>query len=336
MKKAGVLLVNLGSPLNLKTSSIRFYLKTFLSDKRVIDIPLFFRFLILYLFILPFRPKKTKKAYEMIWTEQGSPLIVYTKAFADKLRTKLSKENYSIEVAMRYGEPSFKQALERLKKDGCQKIIFFPLYPQYAPSTTATALEHLFDTLKHDWDIPSIQTIDPFYDHPLYIASLARLIQQHHSKDHHLLFSFHGTPTRHIAKSEKQEEAKLCYREEPCTPEAAASHPFCYRAQCYATSSLTAKALDIADYSVCFQSRFGSTPWIGPYFEDHLKKLIAKKQTKLTIVCPAFTVDCLETLEEIAVRGRDFWMKIGGTAFILVPCLNDDDCWVEAAAKLIK
>lgn len=335
-EKKGLLLINLGSPQSLSIKDVRQYLKEFLMDPRVIDLPLILRWLILHMFILPFRPKKTALAYQKIWTKEGSPLVLETKSFAQSLQKNL-RENYTVSFAMRYQQPSIAHGLKTLAKENCSSVIIFPLYPQYASSSTGTALEAIFQLLSLQENIPAIKVVPVFYAKSFYIDPLSAIIQKFfkpHDKSH-LLFSFHGLPERHISKGENLSQP-FCPSNKPC-PEMDKTRSYCYRSQCFATARKVASKLNLKEdqYTVSFQSRLGVTPWIKPYSREVLHELRRHGIQDLYIVCPSFVADCLETLEEAGMQFKELWIELGGREFTLIPCLNSDDLWVNETAKYI-
>lgn len=331
----GVLLINLGSPLELSTQAVREYLREFLADERVIDIHPLLRYLLLYGIILPTRPQKTVKAYEQIWTEKGSPLIVNSVQLQRKLVDHLG-ESFTVALAMRYGLPNIQQGLELLMEHGCQEIIVLPLYPQYATSSTGTALAEVFKQCSQMWNSPGLKVIPPFYNHPGYIKALVASVNRQVAdlSDQHLLFSFHGVPLRHILKSETIIPGD-CQAGNPC-PEIGQRNAYCYRAQCYQTANAVASGLKLKEHSVAFQSRLGRTPWIKPYTDHYLPQLRTQGVKRLVVMSPSFVADCLETLEEIKIRLKQQWLGLGGEQFLYIPCLNDDDLWVSALGSMIQ
>lgn len=329
--KTGVLLINLGTPDDLSISSIRKYLKEFLLDPRVIDIPAFFRYLLVYGIIAPFRPRKTMKAYEAIWCDGDSPLRIYSKSLTDKLQKALG-EGYIVSLGMRYGYPSIKNSLERLKQ--CSNIIILPLFPQYSSAATGSAIQKALEEIISSWNIPALTVIDQFHDNEYFITACSRIIKPYiEDTKSFLLFSYHGIPERHIKKSKCNAKCDL---KSPC-PELSNDNYFCYRAQCYNTSKLIAKelALNSSRYSTSFQSRLGRTPWIKPYTDIFLEDLYKKGVTKLVVCCPSFVSDCLETIEEIGIQAKNQWQALGGENFQLIPCLNDNQIWINALKKMI-
>lgn len=327
--KKGILLINLGSPDSTKTKDVRKYLREFLSDPKVIDV-WYVRNIILNLFILPSRPKKSAEAYRKIWWEEGSPLIVLTERLRDKMQ---EKTDIPVEIAMRYGNPSIKSGLQLLKNKGCTDIFAIPLYPQYAMSTTETVIDKTEEVVKKYFKEMKIEYQPPFYNNLDYIKVLADSIKENLPEDFDkLLFSYHGIPERHIFKTDDTETCKIgncCFkRENP-------SHSKCYRHQCYKSTELTREALGLPKRKVMqtFQSRLGSDPWLQPYTDATLESFPEKGIEKIAVVAPAFVSDCLETLEEIAMEGKEEFIESGGKEFTYIPCLNDSDSFVDLLLK---
>ncbi len=332
----GVLLINLGTPDSPSPKSVRRYLREFLSDPRVIDLPKIPRWLLLNLVILPFRPYQSSRAYQKIWQTQGSPLLIHSR----NLKTALAKnlgDDYHVELGMRYGQPNIEKALDQLLSQTCRKIIVMPLFPQYASASNGSAIAKTLELLKTKWNIPAVEIRSDFFEHPGFIKAYANIIQQElQSFDFDcLLFSYHGLPQRHIAKSQCQ-HSDHCQLKTPC-PIIDINNRFCYRAQCYATSRKIAEylALNENQYRVSFQSRLGRTPWITPYTDLLLPQLAKQGIKNLAIVSPSFVADCLETLEEIGIRAHRQWQSLGGQNFKLIPCLNNHALWVKALSDLI-
>lgn len=325
--KRGLLLVNLGTPKNTDISSVRSYLRQFLTDKRVIDLPSLIRYVLVHVFILPFRSKQSARAYQSIWTKQGSPLLFHSQNLMKQVQNAAGS-NHEIALGMRYGEPSIMAALNQLKD--CESITILPLYPQYSSAASGSAIEEVFRILS-SWDlIPSITVIRDFFQHPTYIKAQAQIIKKHFDEQSYILFSYHGIPERQITKSSCK---LICIK--PC-PTSRENIKECYRAHCYQSSQLLAKELGLSDnnYSTAFQSRLGKTPWIKPYTDEVLAELIAKGIKRLTIVCPSFVTDCLETLEEIGIRARQQWITLGGKELMIIPSMNTDPIWVNAIIEM--
>lgn len=326
--KRGLLLINLGTPNRDDVSAVKTYLREFLTDKRVIDLPALMRYILVYLLILPFRAKKSAHAYKLIWTEQGSPLLYHSKNLANQLQLDLGLD-FTVALGMRYGRPSIQNAVEQLNQ--CESITVLPLYPQYSSAATGSSIEELMRILSTQEVIPSTKIIRDFYQHHDYIKAQAQVIKNHLPDDAHLLFSYHGIPERQILKSGCTTVCK-----EDC-PVVTSNNQGCYKAQCHQTSRLLATKLELHkhQYSTAFQSRLGKTPWIKPYTDELLAELADKGIKNLAITCPSFVADCLETLEEIGMRSKEQWMKLGGEQFTLIPCMNDDPTWINAIKKII-
>ncbi len=348
--KKGILLLNLGTPQDASTASVRRYLHTFLMDPRVIELPAVLRFLLVYGLIVPFRARKSAHAYQQIWTAQGSPLLVNSLALKDALAAQLGPD-YVVALGMRYGKPSIQEALSELHAARIDHLKILPLFPQYASASSGSAIEVALGLLAKQWSIPNIQLIRDFHALPGYIESYAALIQAHrqqHLNIEYILFSYHGLPEQHLKKTgcrancvlakaydpkNTEDSNHLC---NPC-PKIDKNNSACYRAQCYATTQLIAEKLELgpAQYQTCFQSRLGRRPWIKPYTDEVLIALRQKGLRHIAIVCPSFVADCLETLEEINLRARAQWQNLGGESFVFIPCLNDQPLWIEALARIL-
>lgn len=338
MKKKGLLLVNLGTPDELSKKAVRRYLREFLSDPYVIDTSALLRFFLLNVIILPFRPKKTLAAYQKIWMSAGSPLRIYSEGLARKLQLAL-QDDYQVELAMRYGQPGIKAAAAKFSRDGIDKIIVLPLFPQYALATTETALQKIYREFSAaGWPKSDLLVIKNFYNSRFYIEALAKSIVQalQDQPIDHLLLSYHGLPKRQVAKVDKKATPD-CDAGMPC-PAIDSWNKDCYRAQCFATSNALIKQLDIPALQVTtsFQSRLGRIPWIEPYTDEVIKSLRDKGVKHLACACPSFVVDCLETLEEIGMALKAAWLESGGESFTLIPCLNDNDIWVQSLAQFFQ
>ncbi|MFV8225266.1 ferrochelatase [Christiangramia aquimixticola] len=330
----GVLLVNLGSPDSTNHKDVKRYLGEFLMDERVIDVPLWARTLLVKGIILNTRPKKSAEAYEKIWWEEGSPLIV----LSERLQSKIDDHtSVPVSLAMRYGKPSIMNGLQELYDKGVKEVLLFPLYPQFAMATTETILVLAEEIRKEHFPDMKFITVPPFYNHPDYIRTLANSISEHlDGKDfEHLLFSYHGVPERHIRKSDVTKSH--CKIDGSCCQTASAAHQFCYRHQCFETTRLVAEYLKLKPntYSVSFQSRLGFDPWLKPYTDRTIERFGKQGMKKLAVVTPAFVSDCLETLEEIAMEGEEIFHEVGGKDFTVVPCLNDRQEWVKVLSRWV-
>jgi ferrochelatase len=335
--RTGVLLLQIGTPQSPSVADVRRYLREFLGDRRVLDMPRLPRWLLLNLVILPFRPRRSAAAYASIWTRRGSPLLLHSRGLAEGVAEQLGDE-FLVELGMRYGEPSVAGALERLARADVDRLIGLPLFPQYAQSTTGSALAHFLELAGETWRGSEISTVGAFYDHPTYIASVASLARPslREFRPDHVLFSCHGLPERQIRKSDAS--GSFCLSSDDCCAAIGAANRDCYRAQCFATTRALASALelDAEGHSLSFQSRLGRIPWIRPYTDEVLPELASRGIRRLAVLCPSFVADCLETLEEIGVRAREQWMAVGGEDFLMLPSLNAEPCWVEAVAGMIR
>ncbi len=331
----GVLLVNLGSPDSTDTRDVRNYLDEFLMDERVIDLPKWFRTLLVKGIILKTRPKKSAKAYKKIWWDEGSPLIVLSKKLQKKIEKKVSPP---LELAMRYGNPSIKQGMQNLKQLGVTDVLIIPLYPQFAMATTETILVLANKLQKEFFPEMQLTSLPSFYNHPDYIRVLGNSIQEElQGKDwEHLLFSYHGVPERHIRKSDITNSH--CKIDGKCCFEDSQAHKFCYRHQCEMTSKKVAEYLELKEgtFSTSFQSRvsiLGS--WLKPYTDKTVEKFAKKGTKELAIATPAFISDCLETLEEIGMEAAEDFKENGGKILHVIPCINDRDEWVNVLSRWI-
>lgn len=324
----GALLLNLGSPDSTDPKDVRTYLDQFLSDPRVLDINPIVRKIILQCFILPKRPAESAEAYAQVWTDQGSPLIVTSVE-----QQKLVQQNTDIPIylAMRYGNPSTASIVEKMKADGIDDLLIIPLYPHYAMSSYESAVVELTDQLAAH-GMASINTVlvQPFFKDPAYIDALWESIEPHYKESGaHLMMSFHGIPERQVKKSDPSHAH--CLEIKDCCDKAHPAHATCYRHQCYATAyALMAKGgLNHSDVTISFQSRLLRDPWLKPYTDFEIERLAKEGVKKLKVICPAFITDCLETLEEIAMRGKEDFLHAGGEELELIPCLNTHPAWIQ-------
>lgn len=325
--KKGILLINLGTPENPSPLSVAKYLREFLSDPRVITAPFIVRFILLYLFILPFRTLKTTNAYKKIWTKSGSPLLVNSLNLENKLKSKLGSK-FKIELCFRYGSRSIIKSLTRLKN--CEQIIVIPLYPQYSESTTGSVIAKVKELVKQKKIQSKLNIVPDFFDNMGFIKAQAETMR-HLLKEHdYVLFSYHGLPISHILIGDcKIKCRKTC-------DSTSQNYSHCYRAQCFTTTKLLQEelGLDNNNSSLSFQSRLGKAKWIEPYTEDVLKKLRAKGVKNLLVSCPSFVADCLETLEEIGIRLKETWLNLGGSNLTVAACVNDSPLFVETIIDL--
>ena len=322
----GILLINLGSPKDLELESIKEYLKQFLSDDLVIDYPKLLQQILVNWIIIPSRYKNTREAYSEIWTKNGSPLINDTRILGEKVSLK---SDTPVEVSMRYQFPSIKEGLVNLKKKGCSEIFVVPLYPHYAMSTVLTT-ENEVKRIENELELDlKLNFIGAFYNEQEYISSLSKVIRNNrHEESDFLLFSYHGIPNRHLVKTDPTKSH--CLQVKNCCDVESKAKPFCYKAQVIETSKLCAERLELKEneWGISFQSRIGPG-WIQPFTDKELVRLAEEGVRNLDVVCPAFVTDNLETLEEMNIRGRETFLEAGGKSFNYIPCLNDDESWVD-------
>ncbi len=333
-ERTGLLLVNLGTPASPAPEDVRPYLREFLMDPRVIDVPGWRRWLIVNLLILPFRPKESGKAYEKVWTDRGSPLLFYSEDLRDKVARRVG-EGVTVDLAMRYGTPSIPEALDRFRDAGIDRIAVFPLYPQYSSAANGSTQEYVMRMAGERWNVPQLQFIPPFYDHPAFLDPCAEVARPAFDVDQveRVYFSFHGLPERQVRKSD--DSGRHCFEGDCCAAVTEVNRN-CYRAQCYATARGLADRLGIPDEKrvVCFQSRLGRTPWIRPYTDVVLAEDAAAGVRRAAILSPAFVADCLETIEELGIRALETWQEHGGEELIRVPCVNAADSWADGVVQI--
>nr|WP_174625129.1 ferrochelatase [Candidatus Methylobacter favarea] len=316
-RKTGVILANLGSPAAPTNSAVRHFLKEFLWDPRVVNLPRPLWWVILHFFVLPFRPRRSVKAYRKIWDKKGSPLVFLTRQLTQGVADKLNAQGITTDYVMRYGEPSMATRLRAFKKDGIDNLIVLPLYPQYSSTTTASIYDDMVKELNQWRHLPNIHFISDYHQDSGYINAIADSIERvwrEHGKNELLLMSFHGLPDR------------LTKWGDP------------YFHQCHKTAALIAEklGLDQKQWMIVFQSRFGKAQWLKPYCLDILQNLPAQGIKRVDIVCPGFAVDCLETLEEIALVNKSVFIKSGGISYHYIPALNDSESHVKAIVKLLE
>lgn len=316
--RTGVLLINLGTPEAPTAQALRPYLKEFLSNPRVIEVPRLIWWPILHGFILPFRPKASAEKYAKVWLPEGSPLKVHTERQTERLREVLAakfKNPPIVEYAMNIGKPSVADVLTRMQQQGCERILVIPLFPQYAASSTAAAMDNVFAVLNKMRNQPAIRTVKQYHDDPGYIAALAQNVRDYwdtHGRPDKLIISFHGTPRASLDKGDP------------------------YHCVCQKTGRLLAEALELntSQYAVCFQSRFGRAQWLTPYTAVTLELLGKEHTRRVDVICPGFVSDCLETLEEIAIEAKHTFIQAGGKEFHYIPCLNERNDWIQALADI--
>jgi ferrochelatase len=316
-ERVGILLVNLGTPDAPTPKAVRRYLAEFLSDQRVVEIPRVVWWPILHGVVLRTRPAKSAAKYATIWSDEGSPLWVWTRKQALRLLGSLGERGHAVLVqpAMRYGNPSIASALDALKQQGATRILVLPLYPQYAASTTASSLDAVQAWARRVRRVPELRVVNQFHDDSGTIDALAARVQEHWMREGRgrmLVMSFHGLPARSLTLGDP------------------------YHCQCLKTARLLAERLGLpsTEYQVTFQSRFGRARWLEPYTDATLRKLAQQGHERVDVICPGFVSDCLETLEEIGIEGRSAFLAAGGKAFHLIPCLNDSPAWIEALARI--
>lgn len=333
--KTGVLLVNLGTPDSPSVPDVRKYLREFLMDKRVIDIPFISRWMLVNLIIAPFRAPKSAKTYKELWEDRGSPLMFHGLDLKEKLIKQLD-DNFVVALGMRYQSPSIASALDELLEANVKKIIVLPLFPQYASATTGSVIEQVMDDIKGRLIIPELEFISQYPDDEGMIKTFAMLGKKYMEKTQYdkVIFSYHGLPERQIRKSSIDGYCQLTAK---CCSTYHTKNQFCYRAQCFLTSRKLAEALGLKEdqYSVFFQSRLGKDPWIQPYAEDEIKRMAKEGIKKILIFSPAFTADCLETTLEVGDEFKELFIEEGGEEWQLVESLNSNDLWVESLKNMV-
>src|SRR5690554_93914 len=334
--KIGVLMVNVGTPDSPSTADVRKYLREFLMDRRVMDIPFVYRWLLINLIIAPFRAPKSAVEYRKLWTDRGSPLLYHAEDLRDKLRAKLDQEKYQIEIAMRYQSPSIQEAMKKLNEENVKQILVLPLFPQYASATSGTVSEKVMDIVQ-SWEvIPSITFINDFVDHPLFLEAWAKIGEEMLAKEDYdtFLFSYHGLPERQIRRSSVD---GYCQLNDKCCSVKNKKNQFCYRGQSFYTTRIIAERLGLPKDKVftSFQSRLLKDPWIQPYTDEVLKKLAANGKKKVLAFSPAFVADCLETTVEVGMQYQEEFLALGGEKWDLVPSLNSTDTWVDCVKQMV-
>jgi ferrochelatase len=331
----GLLLVNLGTPDAPRTAPVRRYLREFLSDPRVIDLPAPARWALVNLVIAPFRSARSAEAYRKVWTEAGSPLLVHGLALRDAVRSRLP--GTPVELAMRYGRPGIPAALDALRAAGAGRIVVLPLFPQHSSAAWGSAVARVLETAATVQNVPPVAVVPPYYDHPAFVeaqAAVARPVLDAFRPDF-VLFSFHGLPERQVLRGDPSR--RHCLRDDgDCCDAIVAANRDCYRAQCFATARALSRALGLAaDASeTAFQSRLGRTPWIRPYTDERVVALARQGVRRLAVLVPSFVADCLETLEEIGIRARESFVAVGGEDLLAVPCVNAHPLWADGIVRL--
>ncbi len=333
MKKRAVLLVNLGSPNSPSVPDVRKYLREFLMDPRVLDAPYPVRWAVVNLAILPSRPAQSAEAYRKIWTDEGSPLVATSYRLREQLENRVG---LMIKLAMRYQNPSIESAIQDLDQAQVDELLVIPLFPHYAMSSFETAVARVREVAGRIAPAISLTIAPPYYDHPAYIRALIASASDCLKQDYdHLLFSFHGVPERHLRKSDPT--GCHCLAAEDCCARPSPAHTTCYRAQCFKTAAAFMMSAGVPKErcSVAFQSRLGRDPWLKPFTDVLLENLGKAGVKKLLVICPSFVSDCLETIEEIGLRGRETFLKAGGQSLTLIPCLNEHPLWISALENMV-
>jgi protoporphyrin/coproporphyrin ferrochelatase len=335
MPTRAVLFANLGSPDKPEVPEVRRYLNQFLMDPYVIQLPWILRRLIVSLFVLPTRPAKSAEAYRSVWTEAGSPLVSLSMDLLHKVR---EHTDIPVGMAMRYGSPAIADELEKLARiEGVREILFIPLYPHYAESTVLTSIKEAEAAIVARQLDVQLKVLPPFYQQPDYIAALAESAKPWLQQDFdHVLFSYHGVPELHLTKADPT--GSHCLKVKDCCKVASPAHATCYRHQVVRTTEALVAATGLREeqFTLAFQSRLGRAKWLEPSTENVIRELAGKGVKKLLVLCPAFVTDCLETLEEIEIRGNEVFHEAGGGKLVLVPCLNSHPQWVQTLANWIE
>lgn len=334
-KKIGVILLNTGSAASPHVPDVRVYLKQFLSDPRIIDLPAWKRWIIVNCFVLPFRPKQTGEAYEAIWTERGSPLLAFSEDFRDALQAKMPEA--VVKIGMAYGAPKIGDSLDELMAAGVERIVVVPMFPQYASATTGSVVECVYKHCAKQWNVPALSVLPPYFDDGAYLDAWKEVAGPALAafKPDHVLLSYHGLPERQLKKCDPS--GSHCLVKEHCCDVAVHANRMCYRRHCMETSKALVARLGLAEgaYSITFQSRLGRDPWLKPATDETIEALAKSGVKRLAIVSPAFVADCLETLEELGMQGKESFLEHGGEDFLLVPSLNAHPAWVDALHGLI-
>ncbi len=332
MNKTAVILINTGTPDSPEVADVRKYLRQFLGDGRIITMPAVLRKMLVNGIIVPFRSPKSSRLYKKVWTENGSPLLWHSQNLRDKLQVSLG-DSYGVMLGMRYGNPSLKNALEKIQRDKYSRIILIPLFPQYASSTSGSAIAYAFEQIRKWEVIPDLRVVGQFYNNKKFIDLFRKRIQALHSENYdHIVFSYHGLPLSHVNAVHQDKDCENFN----CTKEINDQNSFCYHATCYATTRMLAQKLSLKpeDYTVCFQSRF-SKNWLSPFADDIIKQKALEGTKNILVVSPAFVTDCLETIMEIGDEYRQLFYDNGGQKFEWVRSLNDSDDWVDLLTNMI-
>lgn len=334
--KKGILIVNLGTPDAPSRGAVYKYLKQFLLDGRVIDIPWLPRNILVRGIIAPFRSGSSAKLYKKLWTDEGSPLKIYGERLVEGVKEHLNEEDYEIELAMRYQSPSIESALDKLLKKQVSEIIVFPLFPQYASASTGSVHEEVMRLLSKRQVVPPVKLVNSYYDDERLVDVFVENSKKFDLNSYdHILFSFHGLPQRHMRKAD---DCGHCLKAENCCSTISIKNQFCYSAQCHATAHAIAAKLGLVegkDYTICYQSRLGNDPWMQPYTSKIIEEQAEKGAKRMLVFCPAFVADCLETTIEISDEYQEEFEEKGGEHIDLVESLNDHPQWIKAVAEMV-
>lgn len=335
-KRLGVLFLNTGSAAKPEVPEVRQYLREFLMDPRVIDLPYWKRWMIVNLFILPFRPRRTAEAYRKVWTPEGAPLLAISEAFRRAFEEKMPEA--ATAFGMAYGRPKITEALDTLLSLDLEKIVVFPLFPQYASATTGSVLGTVYRHAAVPWNVPFLSVVPPFYADPRFIqaweAVAAPLLTSFQPE--HVLFSFHGLPERQVEKGDPSRQH--CLKRPDCCDVSVPANRWCYRRHCIRTAEALRERLGIPKEkaTITFQSRLGNEPWLEPATDATITRLAREGVKRLAVLSPAFVADCLETLEELGIGGKENFLENGGKEYMLVPSLNTHPQWIETAVALVR
>lgn len=331
--QTGVLLIQLGTPDDATVPAVRRYLSEFLNDPRVIDIPYLLRKFLVNVIIIPFRAPKSTKIYQQMWTEKGSPLLIYSEGVKEKLQEKLGN-NFKVELAMRYQNPSMDSVLANMKIENYKKIIIIPLFPQYASASSGSAIDKALKIIRKWWVIPELSIVSQFYDDEGFINAFTEIGKKYNIEEYdYVLFSYHGLPERQVDKV--YNDGKPC-SDHNCENEITEENKYCYKAACYATTRLLSEKLKIpqAKYTVCFQSRLDEK-WLKPFTDNVIVELAKKGVKKVLVFSPAFVADCLETIVEIGIEYQNLFVKNGGEKVQLVESLNEHPLWIDTLKNIV-
>lgn len=334
----GLLLVNLGTPDAPRTAEVRRYLREFLSDPRVIDLPAPARWALVNLVIAPFRSSRSAEAYRKVWTDAGSPLLVHGLALRDAVRARVGPGT-PVELGMRYGRPSIAAAVRALRTAGADRIVVLPLFPQHSSAAWGSAVARVLDVAAAEENVPALVVVPPYYEHAAFVDAQVEVARPALAafRPDRVLLSFHGLPERQVVRGDES-GGRHCLRSADCCAAIVPANRNCYRAQCFATARAVARGLGIAEdgFEVAFQSRLGRTPWIRPYTDERVAALARSGVRRLAVLTPSFVADCLETIEEIGLRARESFRAAGGEDLLAVPCVNASAAWADGVVRLVR